>query len=125
MVKLHGFPRTIVLDRDNVFVSSLWQHLTRLNGAKLHLSSSYHPQTDGQSEVLNKCLEMYLRCFVFDCPKKWLDFLPWLEFSYNIAFHTAINMSPFKAVYGREPPTLLPTTISNDLPADLYQQLPK
>lgn len=71
------------------------------------MSSSYHPQSDGQSEALNKCLEMYLRCYVFEYPTKWLKHLAWAEYCYNTAFHTAISMTPFKAVYGRDPPTLL------------------
>jgi hypothetical protein len=57
VVKLHGFPNSIVSDRDKVFTSSFWQQLFKLSGTTLAMTSSYHPQSDGQSEALNKCLE--------------------------------------------------------------------
>ncbi|XP_077219675.1 uncharacterized protein LOC143853852 [Tasmannia lanceolata] len=74
------------------------------------MSSAYHPQTDGQSEVLNRCLEQYLRAFSQENPKQWQASLLWAEYSYNTSFHTAIKMTPYEAVYGR-PPRALPTYI--------------
>jgi hypothetical protein len=107
IVKLHGMPKSIVSDRDKVFTSAFWQQLFKLQGTSLAMSSAYHPQSDGQSEVLNKTLELFLRCFTFNNPKAWYKALSWSEFWYNTAFQTSIGMSPFKALYGREPPTLV------------------
>nr|KYP54514.1 Retrotransposable element Tf2 [Cajanus cajan] len=104
IVKLYGVPKPIVSDRDRVFLSSFWQQLFKAQGTTLSMSSSYHLQTDGQSEALNKTLEMYLRCFVFDHPKTWVPMLPWAQFWYNSSWHHSVGMPPFQALYGREPP---------------------
>ncbi|GJZ53419.1 transposon ty3-G gag-pol polyprotein [Tanacetum coccineum] len=108
VVKLHGIPATVVSDRDKVFISSFWQALFKLQGSHLCMSSSYHPQTDGQTEVINRIMEQYLRCFTGDQPKKWLDWLPWAEYSYNTSVHSSTKLSPFQVVYGRPPPRLVP-----------------
>ena len=68
--KLHGLPTAIISDRDKVFTSQVWQELFRLSDIKLLMSSSYHPQMDGQTERLNQCLETFLRCLVHSCPTK-------------------------------------------------------
>lgn len=69
--KLHGLPEAIISDRDRIFTSALWQELFRLSGTQLLMSSSYHPQTDGQTERLNQCLEAFLWCSVHSCPSQW------------------------------------------------------
>lgn len=66
---IFGMPQVIISDRDKIFTSALWQELFKLADVKLNMSSSYHPQTDGQTERLNQCLEAYLRCAVHSCPK--------------------------------------------------------
>lgn len=65
IVKIHGVSKSIISDRDKVFISQFWKQLFKLQGTALNMSSSYHAQTDGQSEVRNKTLEMYLKCFCF------------------------------------------------------------
>jgi hypothetical protein len=68
IVTLHGVPKSIVLDRDKVFTSSLWTELFKLLKTDLKFSSAYHPQSDGQTERVNQCLEMYLCCDIQAIP---------------------------------------------------------
>ncbi|WVZ94363.1 hypothetical protein U9M48_040262 [Paspalum notatum var. saurae] len=104
IVRLHGLPTSIVSDCDPVFTSTFWTALFKLLGIKLHMSSAFHPQSDGQTEAVNKA--MYLRCLTGDRPRQWLRWLPWAEFVYNTSYHTALKDTPFRIVYGREPPAI-------------------
>jgi len=87
------------------------------------MSSAYHPETNGQSKVLNKTLEMYLRCLCYDNPKSWLKMLPWTQYRYNTSMHSTIKMTPYKALYGRDPPSLVRYEASNQDEVSLQEML--
>nr|KYP55263.1 Retrotransposable element Tf2 [Cajanus cajan] len=101
--KLHGFPRSLVSDRDPIFISHFWRDLFKLSGTKLRMSTSYHPETNGQTEVINRVLEQYLRSFVHDHPSKWSNFLALAEWSYNTSVHSGTGLTPFEVTYGKPP----------------------
>lgn len=107
IIRLHGCLRSIVSYHDKIFTSLFWEELMRLLGTTLRCSTAYHLQTDGQTKVVNRGLETYLRCFTMRTPKQWFKWLPWAEHSYNTAYHASTQLSPFEAVYGRPPPPLL------------------
>jgi len=106
VVKLHGFPKSIVSDRDRVFISQFWKELFKLAGTTLRYSSSYHPETDGQTEVVNRSLETYLRCMAGENPKEWSHWLSWAEYWFNTSFNRSAGMTPLKALYGRDPSSI-------------------
>lgn len=123
IVKLHGSPKTIVSDRDKVFKGLFWKELFRLAGTKLCFSTAYHPQSDGQTDVTNRGLDTYLRCYAGEKPRTWAQYLAWAKYNYNTSFHSAIMMSPFKAVYEREPPTLMGFESGSTSNADLEKRI--
>jgi hypothetical protein len=73
----------------------------------LHLNTTYYPQNDGQTKVVNKCLETYLRCFASEKKNQWDQWLPLAEWWYNTSYHTTTHMTPFEAIYGQNPPLVL------------------
>ena len=86
---------------DPRFTSYFWQAFQKALGTRVNMSTSYHPQTDGQSERTIQTLEDMLRACVLDWGESWEKHLPLVEFAYNNSFHTSIGMSPYEALYGR------------------------
>ena len=107
VIKLHGLPQSIISNKDKIFMSLFWGEHFKLQGTALKHSSSYHPRSDGQTEVVNRCLETYLRCFSFDKPHRWHKWLSWAEYWYNTSVHSTTNCTPFKALYSRDPPSMI------------------
>jgi hypothetical protein len=107
ILSLHGVPKTIVSDCGQQFVSKFWRELHKSLGTKLLHSSTYHPQTSGQTERVNQILEDMLRACVLEFPQKWDDYLPLAEFSYNNSYQESIKTAPFEAMYGRRCHTTL------------------
>ncbi|XP_052725959.1 uncharacterized protein LOC128194409, partial [Vigna angularis] len=107
IVRLHGLPKTIVSDRDVKFLSHFWKTLWEKLGTKLLFSTTCHPQTDGQTEVVNRSLSTLLRVILRGNNKSWDEHLPHIEFAYNRVVHKTTNLSPFEVVYGFNPITPL------------------
>ncbi|XP_058786123.1 uncharacterized protein LOC131660807 [Vicia villosa] len=107
VVRLHGFPSSIVSERDRVFLNSFWSELFKQARTKRKYSSAYHPQSDGQTEVVNRCVETYLRCLTGLKLKQWPRWLAWAEYWYNTKYHASLKSTPFEALYGRVHPTLI------------------
>jgi hypothetical protein len=100
---LHGIPNTIVSDRDVKFLSHFWRSLWNKLRTKLLFSTTCHPQTDGQTKVVNRTLSTMLRAVLDQNLRHWEDCLPHIEFPYNHATHSSTKMCSFQIVYGYIP----------------------
>ncbi|PKU71894.1 RNA-directed DNA polymerase [Dendrobium catenatum] len=103
IVRLHGIPRSLTSDRDVKFISHFWRELWKKFQTDLKLSSTYHPQTDGQTEVVNRTLAAMLRCLVQDNPKHWEEVLGQAEFAFNSMPNRSTGRCPFSVVYTKMP----------------------
>ncbi|KAG8489264.1 hypothetical protein CXB51_017314 [Gossypium anomalum] len=92
----------IPVHRDPRFTSRFWKKLQEALGTKLHFSTAFHPQTDGQSEWIIRILEDMLRCCILEFGGSWEKYLPLVEFAYNNSFQSSIKMAPYEALYGRK-----------------------
>ncbi|KAL2246233.1 UNVERIFIED_CONTAM: Transposon Ty3-G Gag-Pol polyprotein [Sesamum indicum] len=101
IVRLHGMPISIVSNRDPRFTSRFRESLQRALGTKLHFSTTFHPQTDGQSERTIHTLEDMMRACTMEFKGNWDDHLPLMEFAYINSFYTGIGMAPYETLYGR------------------------
>ncbi|KAK8944242.1 hypothetical protein KSP39_PZI007782 [Platanthera zijinensis] len=107
VVSHRGVPKTIVSDRDVKFTSYFWKTLWILMRTKLLFSSAYHPQTDGQTEVVNRSLGNLLRCLVSDHTSTWDLLLPHAQLSYNNSKNRSTGLSPNEIVHGYKAPVPL------------------
>ena len=102
IVRLHGVPISIVSDRDPRFTSRFWSSLQHAMGTRLHFSTAFHPQTDGQSERTIQTLEDMLRTCVIEFKGSWDTHLSLMEFAHNNSYQSSIGMAPFEALYSRK-----------------------
>lgn len=109
MLRLHGLPSSIVLDRDVRFMGHFWRHVFAKLSVSLNMSSGDDPQTYGQTKRVNQVLKDMLRAYVSDRQTNLDSYLPLLEFAYNNRPHKLTKLSPFEMNYGMSP--LAPGTI--------------
>jgi hypothetical protein len=110
-----------VSDRDVKFLSYFWKTLWGKLGTKLLFLTTCHPQTDGQTEVVNRTLSQLLRAIIQKNLKNWEECLPFVEFAYNRTMHSTTGFSPFEIVYGFNPLTpmnLIPLTFEENVSLD-------
>jgi hypothetical protein len=101
VIRLHGIPKKIISDKNSRFTSMFWTSLQSALGTQLNLSTTYHPETNGQTERANQVMEDMLMMYVMDNQTQWEKYLPLVEFTYNKIFHSSIKMPPYKALYRR------------------------
>ncbi|KAL8093517.1 hypothetical protein AgCh_035402 [Apium graveolens] len=101
-----GVPQIIISDRDPIFLSLFWKELLTALRTHVKPSIAYHLQTEGQTERVNQCIEMFLRCMAGHKPGTWATWLSLVEWWYNTSYHSALDMSPFQALYSTRPPSL-------------------
>jgi hypothetical protein len=102
ILRLHGAPKTIVSDRGPQFIAKFWKSFHEAMGTTLDYITTFHPQTDGQTERVNQILEDLLRACVLTYGSDWEKSLSFAEFSYNNSYQASLKMSPFEALYGRK-----------------------
>ena len=102
IVRLHGISVSIISNRDPRFTSRIWGKLQEALGTQLNFSTTFHPQTDGQSERVIQILEDMLRSCVIDLEGSWDRHVSLVEFVYNNSFQSSIRMTPYEALYGRK-----------------------
>ncbi|KAJ9512274.1 hypothetical protein QJQ45_012943 [Haematococcus lacustris] len=101
--RLHGMPRSVVSDRGPQFHNKFWAEVTKLLQVQVNLSSAYHPETDGQTERVNRVIEEMLRHFIRPDQRDWAEYLPLVEFAINNAWQESVRSTPFYLNYGYHP----------------------
>jgi len=115
--KYHGFPEDVVSDRDGTFTGQYFTDLYNYLGITRSMRTTFHPQTDGQTEGINQVIEAYLRSYCNYEQNDWAEMLGMAEFAYNNSKHSATKISPFYTNHGYEPRTNWPMDIQFRNPA--------
>ncbi|GKB17896.1 putative reverse transcriptase domain-containing protein [Tanacetum coccineum] len=102
VVTRRGYLSQSFVNRDPRFASNFWRSLQKAWGTSLDMSTTYHPQTNGQSERTIQTLEDMLRACVIDFGNGWVNHFPLVEFSYNNSYHASIKAALYEALYGRK-----------------------
>lgn len=107
VIRTHGLPMSIVSDRDSKFMSHFWKILWQNLGTNISFGSAYHPQIDGQTEVVNRSLGNLLRCLTKEYGHTWDQLLAQVEYAYNDTINRTTRKSPFEVIYGLHPRGIL------------------
>ena len=118
----HGMPKRLISDRDPRFTGHFWRAFFEVMGTTLAMSTAYHPQTDGQTERVNRVMEEALRSFVGANQLDWDRCLPSLQFAYNTSVHSSTGQTPFYLNYGRHP--TVPAGLLGDAPTNADRSVP-
>lgn len=102
----YGLPRQIISDRDSRWRNDFWRDVCELLGTTRALTTAYHPQADGQTEIMNQILEIALRAYISPNLDNWSDALAPFALSYNTSIHTSTGFSPSFLLYGFNPRTV-------------------
>ena len=94
-------PKIVIIDRDDKFTSRFWMSLFKGMDTKLNFSTTYHPQTNGQTKQVNQVLEDMLGIYVMNQSGKWEDYIDLVEFQNKNNYQASLKMSPFEVLYGR------------------------
>ena len=103
IAKGFGFPQVIISDRDSKFTSNFWQSLWSLCDVRFNMSTSFRPQTDGQSEEMNKIIKNMIRTIIDKNQQNWYDHLPFISFAINNSINSTTKQTPFFLTYGQHP----------------------
>jgi len=122
--KHHGLPKDIVSDRDPKFTSKFWRALWKRMGSGLKMSTSFRPQTDGQTERVNLVIQQFLRNYVVANQQDWVDHLELAEFCYNNLKHSATGSTPFQMVTGKSPIVPMTWAAHGQHPNDASEEVP-
>ena len=118
----HGLLDNLVSDSDPKFTSKFWSHLMSMCGIRTQMSTSHHPQTDGSSEVMNRMVENYLRCYCSLRQDDWDTLLPAAEFAYNSSVSDDLGCSTFEVDLGWNPRSPL-DMFAKDTPIESVNEL--